>query len=108
MLHKDIRELYRRGMAECARVARRQVWVKCKDQVQSGMQRWAHVEMLKDAYDLGLFGRDLFILLPTSRTSAARWAVQHHARKPHSYLWVLEHPSASTRAQIKREGLMRL
>ena len=105
MLHADIRQLYVDGMRECARIARRQVWVKCKDQVQSGLQRWAHCEMLADALSLGLFGRDLFILLAQSQTPSGRWKVQHHARKPHSYLWVFEHPSKSNQAQLKRERI---
>jgi len=108
MLHKDIRQLYIDGMREAARVAKSdggQVWVKCKDQVQSGMQRWAHVEMLHDALSLGLIGRDLFVLIPKSRTPGGRWNVQHHARKVHSYLWVFERPTSSKLAQIKREKL---
>jgi len=105
MLHHDIRQLYMDGMREAARIAKRQVWVKCKDQVQSGMQRWAHCEMLADALSIGLFARDLFILIPKSKTSRGRWDVQHHARKPHSYLWVLEKPSRKNESQIKREGL---
>lgn len=106
MLHRDIRRLYVDGMKECARIAKRQIWVKCKDQVQSGMQRWAHCEMLADALNMGLFARDLFILLPTSQTSDGRWDVQHHARKPHSYLWIFEHPSKKTSAQITREKIL--
>jgi hypothetical protein len=106
MLHKDIRKLYVEGMRECARIAKRQIWVKCKDQVQSGMQRWAHCEMLADALNLGLFARDLFILMPTSQTARGRWSVQHHARKPHSYLWIFEHPTKKTQAQLKRENIL--
>lgn len=108
MLHKDIRQLYVDGMKEAMRITGvgGQIWVKCKDQVQSGMQRWAHVEMLVDAQNMGLFGRDLFILLPTSKTPAGRWKTQHHARKPQSYLWVFEKPSKKTLAQIKRENLL--
>lgn len=106
MLHQDIRRLYVDGMRECARIASRQIWVKCKDQVQSGMQRWSHCEILADALNLGLFARDLFILIPTSQTSDGRWDVQYHARKPHSYLWVFEHPSKKTSAQIKRENIL--
>ena len=94
-LHADIRKLYQDGMREAARIAKPggQVWVKCKDQVQSSIQRWAHVEMLADAQALGLYGRDLFILVPTSRTPAGRWARQFHARKVHSYLWVFDVPN---------------
>ena len=106
MLHHDIRQLYVDGMREASRVSRRQIWVKCKDQVQSGMQRWAHCEMLADALALGLFARDLFVLVPSSQTSRGRWTAQHHARKPHSYLWVFERPSATNIAQIRRERLL--
>jgi len=108
MLHRDIRELYRDGMREAMRVVRSdggQVWVKCKDQVQSGMQRWAHVEMMSDALKLGLIPRDLFILIPHARTPQGRWKVQHHARKVHSYLWVFERPRLKVLSQIRREHL---
>ena len=109
MLHKDIRHLYCAGMREALRIVRSdggQIWVKCKDQVQSGLQRWAHCEMLADALSLGLIGRDLFVLVPSSTTPGGRWDVQHHARKRHSYLWVFERPQNRLRAQIDREGIL--
>ncbi len=90
LLYEDIRELYRLGVIEAARVARRQVWVKCKDQVSGQRQRWLHHHVLADAEDIGLVGRDLFILDATSRVPNSRWDIQHHARKPHSYLWVFD------------------
>ena len=59
MLWKDLRkELYIPGMKEAMRIVKEdggQVWVKCKDQVQSGMQRWCHVELCHDAMALGLY-----------------------------------------------------
>ena len=109
MLWRDLREqLYIPGMKEAMRIVKPdggQVWVKCKDQVQSGMQRWCHVELCHDALELGLYPRDLFILKATSQTSNNRWNVQHHARKPHSYLWVFQRPTATQAKQIKRERL---
>lgn len=109
MLWRDLREqLYIPGMKEAMRIVKPnggQVWVKCKDQVQSGMQRWCHVELCHDALELGLYPRDLFILIATSRTSDKRWNVQYHARKPHSYLWVFQRPTATQAKQIKRERL---
>ena len=90
MLYPDIRKLYCDGMVEAQRVARRQIWVKCKDTVSAGVQRWLHVDVLRDAEDLGLVGRDLFILDASSRTANGRWTVQHHARKPQSYLWIFD------------------
>jgi hypothetical protein len=107
--HKDIRaKLYVAGMRECMRIVKPeggQVWVKCKDQVQSGLQRWAHVEMCSDAVQLGLYPRDLFILIAKARTPGGRWSVQHHARKPQSYLWVFERPTSVLAKQIAREKL---
>lgn len=109
MLWRDLRQqLYIPGMKEAMRVVKPdggQVWVKCKDQVQSGLQRWCHVELCHDALALGLYPRDLFILVATSRTSSTRWSVQHHARKPHSYLWIFERPTAAKAKQIAREQL---
>jgi hypothetical protein len=112
MLWCDLRQqLYIPGMKEAMRIVKPdggQVWVKCKDQVQSGMQRWCHVELCHDAMAMGLYPRDLFILIASSRTSNNRWSVQHHARKPHSFLWVFQRPTASQQAQIKREQLFTL
>jgi hypothetical protein len=112
MLWRDLRQqLYIPGMKEAMRIVKPdggQVWVKCKDQVQSGMQRWCHVELCHDAMALGLYPRDLFILIATSRTSDSRWDVQHHARKPHSFLWVFQRPTAAQSKQIKRENLATL
>lgn len=100
VLYDDIRTLYKDGMREAKRVARQQIWVKCKDQVQAGQQCWAHVDILKDAQDLGVIGRDLFILEATSRPPSGRWTVQHHARKPMSYLWIFDIPSHQPAAQV--------
>lgn len=112
MLWRDLRQqLYIPGMREAMRIVKPaggQVWVKCKDQVQSGMQRWCHAELLHDALELGLHPRDLFILMAKSRTSNKRWSVQHHARKPHSFLWVFERPTAAQAKQINREHLYSL
>jgi hypothetical protein len=112
MLWRDLRQqLYIPGMKEAMRIVKPgggQVWVKCKDQVQSGMQRWCHVELCHDALAMGLYPRDLFILIASSRTSNNRWSVQHHARKPHSFLWVFQRPTPAQAKQIKRENLSTL
>ena len=104
--HNDIRRLYRDGMKEAFRISKKQVWVKCKDQIESGLQRWSHCEILVEALNIGLFARDMFIVIPKSRTSNNRWTTQYHARKPHSYLWIFEHISKKTSAQITREKIL--
>ena len=88
--YDDIRTLYRDGIKEASRVANSQIWVKCKDAVSAGSQRWLHVHIMQDAEALGLKGRDLFVLDATNRIPASQWSTQHHARKPMSYLWVLD------------------
>lgn len=100
MSHNDIRELYRDGMSEALRVLRPggQLWVKCKDEIESGKQQWSHIEIHNDAVDLGLYARDLFVLVPPSKSPQTRWSTQKHARKVHSYLWVFDKPKRSRRA----------
>lgn len=109
MLWADIRqELYIPGMLEAKRIVKErggQIWVKCKDQVQAGAQRWCHAEILHDALAMGLYARDLFILIPDARTATGRWDTQLHARKIHSYLWVFQRPTRAQQKQMDREGL---
>jgi methylase of polypeptide subunit release factors len=90
--YTDILDLYMKGFIEAKRVLKPGglLWVKCMDQVMSGKQQWGHVDLFKAAEELGYYGRDLFVLIPTSRTSKNSWPTQHHARKTHSYLWVFQ------------------
>tara|TARA_R110002096_G_scaffold147466_2_gene307276 strand:+ start:5385 stop:6095 length:711 start_codon:yes stop_codon:yes gene_type:complete len=101
LLYPAIRELYQLGMVEAARVARRQIWVKCKDTVSAGRQCWLHHHVLQDAEAIGLVGRDLFVLDATSRMPSSRWSIQHHARKSMSYLWVFDVPAKRAVAAVK-------
>ena len=84
-------DYYEPGMREAARVVKPggQVWVKCKDEIEAGKQRWSHREVYEIAEKLGLKAKDLFMLVQTT-TPAMRQEVQHHARKNHSILWVFE------------------
>jgi hypothetical protein len=80
-------------MVEAVRVLKPggRLFVKCKDEVESGVQRWSHVELHHIATaELSLYPRDLFVLVPSSRSPSARWPSQRHARKNHSFLWVFE------------------
>lgn len=92
--YADIMQLYEDGMTEANRVLRDggQVWVKCKDSLASERQRWSHITIFGIAAELGMYPRDLFLLVDaTSPTvTTGRWARQLHARKVHSYLWVFE------------------
>jgi hypothetical protein len=92
MYHSDImEELYFKGMAEGHRVLIKNgfMFVKCQDEVESGYQRWSHIEIYDIAIELGFYGKDLFILKPPSNPGI-QFKSQKHARKNHSYLWVFQ------------------
>jgi DNA modification methylase len=90
MTGQQIRALYRDGMAEAKRVLKPGglLWVKCKDGVECGQQRWQHVEVYNDALALGFVAKDLLVVVTPARLG--RWDNQHSARKNHSFMWIFE------------------
>lgn len=90
MYHADIIGLYTQGMLEARRVLNKggHLWVKCQDEVQSGKQCWSHVELFNIATQAGFYGKDLFVLMSNNQPPIQH--AQKHARKNHSYLWILE------------------
>ena len=63
---------------------------KCQDKVSSGKQYFNHCFIYNTAIDIGFYPIDLFILLSKSRITAKWQQNQKHARKYHSYFWVLK------------------
>jgi hypothetical protein len=100
-----IADFYGGGLAEAWRVLREggQSWVKCKDEVEAGIQRWSHIAIYDLAINIGFAARDLFVIVPSSETSSKRWSRQIHARKRHSYLWVFERPDEEYRRLLARK-----
>ena len=90
MCHQDIMQLYHDGMKEARRVLVEDgfLWVKCQDEIESGHQRWSHIDIYNIATQLGFYGKDLFILVQTKNPHIQRR--QLHARKKHSYLWIFQ------------------
>ena len=87
--HKDIIELYRRGMEESKRILKRRglLFVKCQDEVESSSQRRSHIEIFDIATEeLGLTDQDCFVLV--TERPVVQYKRQEHARKNHSFLWV--------------------
>lgn len=84
-------DLYEEGMAEAERVLRPGglLWVKCQDGIESGKPRWTHITLAHIGLELGYAMRDLFVLVQPSQPTI-RWPHQYHARKNHSYLWIME------------------
>ena len=91
MYHKDIIELYRKGMMEAFRVLKPggYLFVKCQDEIESGRQAWSHIEIYEIAVSMGMYGKDLFVL-SQKNLPIIQHKRQLHARKNHSYLWVFE------------------
>jgi hypothetical protein len=104
--HDDIIELYRKGMTEGRRILKPGglLWVKCKDELESSVQRWSHLEIASLALSLKLYVRDLFILVQSSRPTIQH--TQQHARKNHSYLWILESVKTSDKRLQTQISLM--
>lgn len=105
MYHDDILKLYEDGMVEGVRVLKSggQLWVKCKDELESSIQRWSHIEILLMANKMGLYAKDLFVL--TQKAPALIQHKQKHARKNHSYLWIFEKCDGGKPLAVQRAAL---
>lgn len=64
------------------------IW-KCQDTVRSCKQYWNHIYVYEIAMKLSFTIEDLFILLAKNRPISGKIKRQQHARKFHSYFWVL-------------------
>jgi hypothetical protein len=89
MNHADIIQMYKDGLKEAFRVVKHKglVWVKCQDEMAS-KQHWSHIEILSIAEGMGFRGEDLFVYVQSGKMPIR--GKQIHARKNHSYLWVLK------------------
>jgi SAM-dependent methyltransferase len=93
MYHADIvAKLYVPGIMEAARVLKPggQLWVKCKDEIESSTQQWSHREMYDIALALHYFTAKDCAILHATAPNGKRWDRQMHLRKNHSTLWVFQ------------------
>lgn len=88
--HDAVVDLYAHAGREAARVLRRggALIVKCQDEVSANKQRLTHVEIITGYESLGLYCKDLFVLVRPNRPGVSRLKRQVHARKNHSYFLV--------------------
>ena len=100
--HDAVMQRYSIGMTEASRVASKFLWVKCQDEVCSGLQRWTHIEVYEIGRRLGLYARDLFVL-QQAHNPTVQYKNQQHARKNHSYLWIFEWPDTKKQKTISRQ-----
>ncbi len=88
--HDAVLDLYFRAGKEAYRVLRPEgiLIVKCQDEVSANTQRLTHVEIINQYEKLGLYTKDLFIVVRPNRPAVTRTKGQVHARKNHSYFLV--------------------
>ncbi|MBI4569185.1 MAG: site-specific DNA-methyltransferase [Planctomycetes bacterium] len=101
--HAAVLDLYFRAGTEAHRVLRvgGVLVVKCQDEVSANQQRLTHVEIINEYAKLGLFAKDLFVVVRKNRPGMSRVIKQEHARKNHSYFIVFLKtcPGRSVRAR---------
>jgi len=89
--HKDIIELYKKGMEESYRILKKNgiLFVKCQDEIETSKQKYSHIEIFNIANKIGFYSKDFFVLLRLNKP-VIQYKKQKHARKNHSYLWVFQ------------------
>jgi methylase of polypeptide subunit release factors len=91
--HAQIMDLYRAGMTEARRVLkpRGRMFIKGQDQIESGRQQWASIQLHQMAVELRMVAIDQLLLITNGPPGGARrWKRQLHAHRGHSFLWVFE------------------
>jgi tRNA G10 N-methylase Trm11 len=87
--HESVIRLYAGGFLEAARVLRIKgiIIVKIQDEIESGKQRFSHVELIQLLEILGFEVIDLFVLVQRAMP-IIQFKHQQHARKNHSFALV--------------------
>lgn len=90
--HDAVLDLYFKAGKEASRVLKRggMMIVKCQDEVSANKQRLTHVELINEFAKMGLFCKDLFVVVRQNRPAVSRMKKQVHARKNHSYFLVFQ------------------
>lgn len=96
--HRETVALVLDGLAECARVARRYVLVKCCDYVTSRRLYLGHVAVITEAERLGLRVADLIVHAAGAGPGDRQIREVRRSRRTHSYLLVFAVPKRRARA----------
>ncbi len=102
--HDDIIKLYHAGIKEAKRILKKEglLFIKCQDEIESGIQRWSHIEIYNLCISEKLYGKDLIIL--NQKNNPHIQYKQKHVRKKHSYLWVFQKVSENKFNNLKRRN----
>lgn len=90
----ELRALIAAGLAECARVARAFVLVKCCDYVNGRQFRLGHVFVIREGEQLGLRVHDLIVHAAGTGPGGSQITTIKRTRRAHSYLVVFSVPKA--------------
>lgn len=87
-----LHEFYKESLKEFYRLLRKNgvLIFKCQDKVSGGKQYFSHNIIMNQAYDIGFYPKDMFVLLAKSRIISGKHKNQQHCRKFHSYFLVFE------------------
>lgn len=88
----DLLEFYYKALGETYRVLKRNGWLifKCQDFVSGGKNHFIHCDIRDMALSRGFEVIDMFILGVLRRMPDPQGRKQRHARKYHSYFWVMQ------------------
>ena len=89
--HESVIRNYGFGILEGARILKKRgkILVKCQDEIESGKQRFSHIEVIQLLELFGFKILDMFVLMQ-DHIPAMRLNYQKTSRKNHSYLVVAE------------------
>lgn len=92
--YNDLKNNYYKTLKELYRICDDNGFVvfKCQDSVSGGLNYFTHAMVFNMALEFGFYPRDLFVLVAKMRINSfgGKWNKQEHARKYHSFYWVLE------------------
>jgi hypothetical protein len=88
---EELKDMYSGALKEFHRILKSNgiVIFKCQDVVVSAKNHFTHCWVMMEAIQQGLYPKDLFIYVVENRI-IGKMNKQQHARKYHSYFWVLE------------------
>jgi hypothetical protein len=101
--HDAVLDLYFKAGREAYRVLKIEggLIVKCQDEVSANRQRLTHVEIINEFATMGLYAKDLFVLVRENAPGVSRLKKQVHARKNHSYFLVFVKTAPKRRRRPK-------
>jgi hypothetical protein len=85
---------YYNTLKELSRICSKNGYIvfKCQDTVSGGKNHFTHSMIMNMALEIGLYPKDLFILVSKHRVNSfgGKWNKQQHARKYHSYFIIFQ------------------